>query len=130
MQRKLKEEDLKMLQSISNKVEMKRLDSIYSQGPKFQQKSTMMGSKVAPEKNKKRKIDYGVLMKANMNGIFDLKVLNGEHNLVELYEQYSQKCGIYDDNAKLQALKLKDYRSNLDLIDRKLVQGAAIYYNL
>jgi len=49
--------------------------------------------------SKKQKIDYGTLMKANMNGLFDLKVLCGEYEFVDLYEKYSQKCGIYDDNA-------------------------------
>ena len=70
------------------------------------------------------------MLKANLAGLFDLKVLVGEYNLADLLELYSQKCGLYDDSANFQAKKLRKYRSDLDLIERKMIQNAANYYNL
>lgn len=100
MQRKLKEEDLKKLKNISDMVEMKRLESILPNN-----KNTSPNHKNAPptssnDKNLNRKIDYSTLLKSNLAGLMDLKLLSGEYNLIDLFEDYSTKCGIYDDNAK------------------------------
>jgi hypothetical protein len=105
MQRKLKEEDLKLLKNISGKVEMKRLDSIL---PLNKNSNPNLNNLVSPTSNKdknglSRKIDYAHLLKSNLSGLMDLKVLSGEYNLIDLFEDYSSKCGIYDDNAKMQA---------------------------
>lgn len=48
-------------------------------------------------------------------------MMAGDHNIVELLEAYTKKSGIYDDAAKDHIVRLKQYRSNLDLLDKKFV---------
>ncbi len=65
-----------------------------------------------------------------MVGIQDLKILASDYGLTELFDEYSNKCGIYDDNAKDQAMKLRNYRSQLDILEKRFIQAAGSHYNM
>lgn len=44
-----------------------------------------------------------------------------EFGIIEKLEEYSRKNGVYDDGLKEHIQKLKNYKGNLEIIDRKLI---------
>jgi len=45
-------------------------------------------------------------------------------------EEYSTKNGVFDDGLKDWIYKLKNYKTNLEIIDKKFIQIAANHLNL
>jgi hypothetical protein len=57
-------------------------------------------------------------------------MLAGEFNIGDLLEEYSKKCGLYDDHVREQAVKLKNYKGSLETLDKKflhLIMNHAIF---
>ena len=57
-------------------------------------------------------------------------MLANEFGIIELLEEFNRKNGVYDDGLKDHIQKLKTYKLNLEIIEKKFVQTAASHLNL
>ncbi len=57
-------------------------------------------------------------------------MLANEYSIIELLEEYIRKHGIFDDHLREHINKLKTYRMNLEIIEKKLIGIAANHMNL
>lgn len=60
-----------------------------------------------------------------MYGIQQLRMLANEYGIAELIDDYTKKNGIYDDHLTDQIKKIKTYKLNLEVMERKFTQIAA-----
>lgn len=57
-------------------------------------------------------------------------MLANEFGIIELLEEFSKKNSVYDDYIKEHIQRLKTYKVNLEVIERRFIQIAAGHYNL
>ena len=66
----------------------------------------------------------------NIHGVQGLRMLANEYGIMEALEEFHRKNGIYDDTAKDHMSRLKNYKTNLEVLERKFIQIAGNHYNL
>ena len=75
-------------------------------------------------------MDFSSLLFHNLYGIQQLRMLANEYGIVELIDDYTKKNGLYDDHLREQMNKVKTYKLNLEVMERKFSSIAANHLQL
>ncbi|CDW75343.1 UNKNOWN [Stylonychia lemnae] len=134
LQKKLKNQDIEKLKNLTLQLAQDQDNISLTNSSKSQdlrQKNNQY-DKDGKKKNlgKQETNDFNHLLFHNLSSIQNLRIFANEHGVIEKLEEYSQKNGVFDDHLKEWISKLKNYKTNLEIIDKKFIQIAANHLNL
>eukprot|EP00347_Sterkiella_histriomuscorum_P002945 403366190 len=141
LQKKLKYQDLEKLKNLTQQILLDQNDiSLTTSSKRSMDFNNKLGSGMKASKSQKllggnakgnkTTENFTNMLFHNMYGVQQLRIHANEFGIIEKLEDYSSKNGVYDDGLKEHIQKLKNYKSNLEIIDRKLVHIAANHLNL